>query len=467
MKRINLLLCGGTGTRLWPLSRRKLPKQFLKLFNGRSLFQRTLLRNWGLVDQVKVLINRDHYFVALEQVGELGLPVQEIEFLVEDHPRNTGPAVVLGGLASPEGALLLVTPSDHYLEGEEEYRRGVERGFQLAEEGWLVTFGVKPTSPATGYGYIESEGEEVKRFHEKPPLEKAKEYLKNPNFHWNSGMFLFRREVILEEFRRFNPELYSQLERVFQNRLHLPPHQTLFRGLEEVPALSIDTGVMEKSDRLKMVPVQFQWRDLGSFEELTQVVPSNQVLQVGEGRAHFLSTDPEKVLGVVGEKDLIVAETRDAILVIEKGRGQEIRELVQLIKQERPELLEEGNTIYRPWGYFQTLTQLEGAKVKRIVVNPGHQLSLQKHLHRSEVWIGLKGRGVVVKGEEELPMEPGVVVKIEKGELHRLRNPGGGQLEIVEVQFGEYLSEEDIIRVSDDYGRVSGEGGLEVGKVES
>ncbi|MEO1942087.1 MAG: mannose-1-phosphate guanylyltransferase, partial [Campylobacterales bacterium] len=283
MRRVNLLLCGGTGTRLWPLSRRKLPKQFLKLFNGRSLFQRTLLRNWELVDQVKILINREHYFVALEQVGELGLPVGEIEFLVEDHPRNTGPAVVLGGLASPENSLLLVTPSDHYLEGEKEYRQGVERGFQLAEEGWLVTFGVKPTSPATGYGYIENRGEEVKRFHEKPPLERAREYLKNPNFHWNSGMFLFKREVILEEFQRFNRESYSQLLKIFKNRLHFPPHQTLFKGLERVPEVSLDRGVMERSTRLKMVPVQFQWRDLGSFEELSQVVPSNRVFKVGEG----------------------------------------------------------------------------------------------------------------------------------------------------------------------------------------
>ncbi|MRI83477.1 MAG: mannose-1-phosphate guanylyltransferase/mannose-6-phosphate isomerase [Nitratiruptor sp.] len=447
----HIILCGGSGTRLWPLSRELMPKQFLKLFEqNRSLFQLTLLRNLPLVQEQLIIANQDHYFLALDELEELGL--QPPPFILEPFGRNTAPAIAFGAMASHPEDLLLVTPADHLIEGDEGYRKALQRAIELAREGALVTFGIPPKTPHTGYGYIEAHGEDVIRFHEKPPLSQAKEYLKRGNFFWNSGIFLFQAKTLLQELAHHQPELYGAIEKAYMmakgkgeqgDPLRIPPE-----GMEAIESISIDYALLEKSGRVKMVQAPFQWSDVGSFEALSEAIPGDPALELKAKNNFVLS---KRTVGLIGVEDLIVVDTADALLILKRGFGELVKELIKEIPD--PQLLRLHRKVHRPWGSYEVLVTEQGYKIKRIVVKPGKRLSLQKHFHRNEHWIVLSGTALVQVGDREYLLRPNESTYIEAGELHRLTNPGKLPLILLEAQVGEYVGEDDIVRIEDDFKR--------------
>ncbi len=455
----NVILCGGSGTRLWPLSRRLMPKQFLQLFDGKSLFQKTIQRNSALCDDFLIITNEEQYFLALDQIEELereGSP----RFLLEERGRNTAPAIAFAALASEEDEILFVTPSDHLIKDLEKYRDAVRQAETLAKEGYLVTFGIEPTEPHTGYGYIEYSGNDVKRFHEKPDLATAREYLAQnaangeTRYLWNSGMFMFRAGAYLSELQKHAPEVYEACKEVYAKHLkRIGDDQTRITHMDDIPDISIDYAVMEKSDKIKVVPGEFTWNDVGSFDSLVDEVDSKEAIEIGSQNNFYYSDDAKKVIATIGLEDCIVIDTKDALLIAKKGQTQKVRDVVARLKESDSELLATHSIVHRPWGTYEVLIDDRGYKIKRIVVKPGKRLSLQKHFHRNEHWIVVSGTAEVQVGERTYLVRPNESTYIRMGELHRLSNPGKIPVVLIEAQVGEYTGEDDIVRVQDDFRR--------------
>ena len=466
-----IILAGGLGTRLFPLSRKNLPKQFLKLGDGRSLLQQTILRLLNLVQSPTNLIistNKEYIFHLKTQLKELGLSDREIPIITEPEAKNTAPAIALAVKYLIEKhnvsleEVVLVSPSDHIIKPEEKFLSEVKRAKEFARMGYIVTFGITPTKPETGYGYIEA-GEpmgpvfKVKRFHEKPSLTLAQEYLSKGNFFWNSGMFAFSLETLIEELRRHAEDIYNLFV------------ETSFEVLQEkfhkMPDISIDYAIMEKTDRAVVLPLNLFWSDVGSWESVYEVLPHDENGNAKSGNIIDLDTKNCLILGnkrlisTIGVEDLIIVETDDVILITKKGSGQRIREVVSRLKQDKElnHLTELHPTVYRPWGHYIELEKGKRHKIKRITVYPGESLSLQMHYHRSEHWIVVKGTAKVVlekDGEvQEYFVHENQSIYVPKTTKHRLMNPGKIPLEIIEVQVGEYIEEDDIVRFDDVYGR--------------
>jgi len=429
---------------LWPLSRTAMPKQFLKLFEGRSLYQLTLERNQRICAERKVITNIEHYFLAKDQAEESGISVTD--YLLEPSGRNTAPAIALGCMAMPEDHIVLVTPSDHLIRGQEAYEEAVARAVELAQEGRLVTFGISPSRPETGYGYIEAQAERVLKFHEKPDLATAKAYLNAGNYLWNSGIFCFRAGTYLEALARYAPEIYETSRYAYQQAI---VEEGLIRipqeAMAQIPAESIDYAVMEQASNVAVVPGEFSWSDLGSFEALAEELSTDEA-----GNLVF----SEKHVELLDVEDLIVADTDDALLIARKGSGQKVKEAVARLKAEGSSLPEVHTLGHRPWGQFKVLDEGEGYKIKRIEVKPGARLSLQKHYHRNEHWVVLSGSATVTVGDRTYIVNPNESTYIRAGEVHRLENRGKLPLVIIEVQVGEYTGEDDIVRLEDDYQRM-------------
>ncbi len=456
---IHVLLCGGSGTRLWPVSRSALPKQFIKLFDDKSLFQQTVLRNRELCKSRKIVSNEELYFIASDQLEELGF--EKEEFLLEPVGRNTAPAIALSAFSCEPEDILLVTPSDHLIKNEEAYKEALLKAKEFAKEGYLVTFGITPSSPHTGYGYIEAEGFDVLSFKEKPDLKTAKEYLKRGGFYWNSGIFCFQAEAFLKELKRHSPKIYEACEKAFGkikrsgNVFRIP-----YKEMNEIPEDSIDYAVMEKSDRVKVVPADMGWSDLGSFDALYEEMEKDengnavkaQSVSI-ESKNNLIYSDTKRLIASVGVEDLIVVDTEDALLIMKRNSSERVKEVVKSLKERGCEKTNFHRTIYRPWGNFTVLEEENGYKIKRIVVKPGKRLSLQKHYHRSEHWIVVSGTAVVRNGEKEILVRENESTYIPIGQLHRLENPGKIDLVLIEAQVGKYLEEDDIIRVEDDFKR--------------
>lgn len=455
---INLILCGGSGTRLWPISRTLMPKQFVKLFGGKSLFQRTVETNSQFCRLQYVISNAEQYFLAKEQLS--GQRSQPPRFLLEPMGRNTAPAIALACLSLDPEALVLVSPSDHLIRDVESYAKVVLRARELAEAGNLVTFGIKPAYPETGYGYIESNGEEVRRFVEKPSIAKAQEYLEKGNYYWNSGIFCFQAGVFLEELGKYAPEMLQACNvaldsAVREGELVRVQHEEMLA----IPANSIDYAVMEKSRRVKVVPASIGWSDLGSFaslhDELEREESGNTINE------HHIGLDSQNCLVVGGTRKLVtidlqnmlLVDTPDALLVAPLSSSQRVKEVVEKLKDEGSELPHVPQTVARPWGTYSVLEGADRYKIKKIVVQPGERLSLQKHYHRSEHWVVISGTATVTVGERKFLVRPNESTYIPAGELHRLQNEGRVPLAIVEVQVGEYTGEDDIVRIEDDYKR--------------
>ncbi len=456
---VNVVLCGGSGTRLWPISRENLPKQFLKMFDNESLYQMTLKRNSKVCDKGCIISNASQFFLALDQFEEIKDDVKYKEFkaVVEPFGRNTAGAIAFGAFLNDD--ILFVTPSDHKIDANEKYYEAIKKAEKFAKEGYLVVFGIKPKYPETGYGYIETDGENVIKFHEKPDLQTAQEYIKSGNFYWNSGMFMFHSKTYLEELKKHAPEVYENAKNAIENAKIGEYIRILSEYMEKIPDISIDYAVMEKSKKIKFVELNVEWNDVGSFDALDKEFEKDE--NGNTKRDNLVAVNATnnfvfgkyKTIALSHVDDLIVVDTPSALLVTKKGKSQSVRDVVKLLKEKNPEIVKFGRKVYRPWGYYINLLEGEGYKVKMIKINPNKRLSLQKHFHRSEHWVVVSGTATIVKGDKKFILRPNESTYIPMGEIHRIENNGKIPVKIIEVQVGEYLGEDDIVRLEDDFGR--------------
>ena len=462
---VNIILCGGNGTRLWPISRTLMPKQFVKLFDDKSLFQLTVQRNSKLCDSQFIVSNAQQYFLATDQLSEL--EKSNNKYLLEPVGRNTAPAIALACMTLSYNDVILVTPSDHLIKNEEEYAKVVAKAKEFAEENFLVTFGISPTFAQTGFGYIESKDEfDVKAFHEKPDFSTASKYLEAGNYYWNSGMFCFKAGVFLDELKKYSPKIYEASKTAFDNTQPPTPNpqppspitRINHDDMLAIPEDSIDYAVMEKSSKVKVVPSDIDWSDVGSFDALYEELPKDEngntinknYVQV-DSKNNFIYGNERKI-ATLNIEDLIIVDTGDALLISKKGASQKVKEVVQKVRGDS-ELHNIHLTAHRPWGTYTILEDNPKYKIKRIEVKPSGRLSLQKHFHRSEHWTVVSGTAVVTLGEREIPLRANESIHIPMGELHRLENAGKLPLVIIETQIGDYLGEDDIVRIEDDYKR--------------
>lgn len=477
-KLVPILLSGGAGTRLWPVSREAHPKPFMQMADGLSLLQKTFIRAARLsgVDTVLTVTNREYFFKTRDDYEVLGkdAAVNKPIFL-EPLGRNTAPAVALSALwiADQWGpdTVMLVLAADHLIEGDEAFGKAVGIACTLADAGKLVTFGVKPTAPETGYGYIErgvalstAGGYSVERFVEKPPLETAQRYVASDRHFWNSGIFCFSAATILAELKRHSPLIFEGAQKCWaktRSRKHVEgaPVEIDHDSFAHLPDLSIDYAVMEKSDRVSMVPAEFSWSDIGSWGAVSGLVRPDEAGNrvVGEGvlvdaENTFIRAEG-RMVAAVGTRNLIIIDTPDALLVADRDRTQDVKKVVEQLKIKGHESYKVHRTVTRPWGTYTVLEEGERFKIKRIVVKPGGILSLQMHHHRSEHWVVVNGMAKVVRDDKPYFVNVNESTFIPAGRKHRLENPGMLELVMIEVQSGDYLGEDDIVRFEDNYGR--------------
>ena len=456
---INIILCGGSGTRLWPISRALMPKQFVKLFDDYSLFQKTVLRNKEMVKSQFIISNEDQYFSAYNQLEELDL---KENFLLEPVGRNTAPAIALACMALDEENIVMVSPSDHLISDIEAYQKVVQQAKKYAQDEYLVTFGITANYPETGYGYIEAEGHDVISFKEKPDAQTAKEYVSSGNYYWNSGIFCFKVGTFLSELEKYSPDIYAACKKASKASVD-KTDETLIRikleDMLDIPEDSIDYAVMEKSQKVKVVPADIGWNDIGSFDALYEELPKDKN---GNTISNTIAINAEnnmifsygKKVALVDVDDLIIVDTSDALLISKKGSSQKVKEVVKQLKKQNSELSNSHLTVHRPWGTYTELDRGEGYKIKNIEVKPGKRLSLQKHFHRNEHWIVVSGTAQVTVGEESYLVRANESTYIKMGEIHRLENPGKIPVVMIEVQVGSYTGEDDIVRLEDDFKRV-------------
>ncbi|MCX6072941.1 MAG: mannose-1-phosphate guanylyltransferase/mannose-6-phosphate isomerase [Campylobacterales bacterium] len=454
---INIILCGGSGTRLWPISRTLMPKQFVKLFDDKSLFQLTVERNNSICNKQFIVSNTEQYFLALDQLGELHKTTDK--YLLEPIGRNTAPAIALACMELDPQEIVLITPSDHLIKDQDAYLQVVTRAKELASQDYLVTFGITPAFAETGFGYIESDGDEVISFKEKPDVITAQEYVNAGNYYWNSGMFCFKAGVFLDELQKYSPKIYDSckiaLAKADTNGLTRIKHEDMIA----IPEDSIDYAVMEKSDRVKVVASNIGWSDVGSFDALYEELPKDANGNTScdnhisiDSKNNLILCDGRKI-ATVDVEDLIIVDTGDALLVSKKGSSQKVKKVVAELKNRKSEMHNIHLTAHRPWGTYTILEDTPGYKIKRIVVQPGQRLSLQKHFHRSEHWIVVSGTATVTVGEHSMLIRPNESTYIKMGEIHRLTNEGKIPVVLIEAQVGEYTGEDDIVRITDDYNR--------------
>jgi len=438
----NIILCGGSGTRLWPLSRTLMPKQFVKLFNDKSLFQLTVERNKAICNQQIIVSNSEQYFLALDQLEEI--QCINNKYILEPIGRNTAPAIALACMALSPDEIVLVTPSDHLIQDIDAYKMILIRAKELAMDDYLVTFGITPNFPETGFGYIEADGEKVTAFHEKPDTLTAQKYINNGNYYWNSGMFCFKAGQFLKELDVHSHNIFSACQNAYKNASKNEIIRIKHDDMNIIPEDSIDYAVMEKSAHVRVIPSNIGWSDIGSFDALATVLPNDK-------NNNFVLTD--KPTHLIDVENLIIIDTADALLICNKGSSQKVKEIVIKHKQTNPELTHTHRTTHRPWGSYTILENAQGYKIKHIEVRPGKRLSLQKHFHRNEHWIVLSGTATVTVGEKIYLVHPNESTFIKAGEVHRLANLGKIPLIIIEAQVGEYTGEDDIVRIEDDYQR--------------
>ena len=463
-----VILSGGSGTRLWPLSRGQYPKQFLPLVTQNTMVQETMLRLSGLAGLKNpiAVCNEDHRFMMAEQLWEIGVKPSAI--ILEPVGKNTAPAVAMAALsASSQDEVLLVLPADHVILNIEAFHLAIAKAEALAKQGNLVTFGIVPTHPETGYGYIMKdstrlgEAYKVAAFVEKPDLVAAKNYVKSGDYLWNSGMFAFTAGNFLKELEKYNPDMLSACKKALSSAIIDLDFIRLDKAtFSACPADSIDYAVMEKTDKAAVIPLDASWNDVGSWSALWDVTDkdasgnaiSGDVLTLDTKNSYIYSED--KLVTIIGVEDLVVVETKDAVMIAPKARVQEVKQIVDQLKQQGRSEAQVHKKAYRPWGHYDSVDSGDRHQTKRIVVKPGAKLSLQKHHHRAEHWVVVKGTALVTRGDEQILLTENESTFIPLGTVHRLENPGVIPLEIVEVQSGSYLGEDDIVRFGDSYGRI-------------
>jgi len=480
---IPVIISGGAGSRLWPLSREAHPKPFIKLEDGQSLLQKTFIRA-ALIPEVQemlIVTNREVFFHTQDEYRTLDL-APKASYILEPVGRNTAPAIAAAALqlanTHDKETILLVLPADHLIHDPDTFVQATEQAIRLAEEGYLVTFGMKPTRPETGYGYLEIDGSKellktspdgistyrVSRFVEKPHADLARQYLDSGHHFWNSGMFCFKIETLLNEMQQHATVLLeavketisiSQSTQKSQTSLELDPE-----SFARVPDISIDYALMEKSNHVAAVACDIGWNDIGSWNALSELTEADSAGNrlLGEGVLHDTTNcyiyGSDRIIGTVGLEDLIIVDMPDALLVADRNRAQDVKHIVQHLKRTDNEVVKLHREVHRPWGSYTVLDEGENFKTKRIKVKPGASLSLQMHYHRSEHWIVVTGTALVVNGERQFIINANESTYIPAGCQHRLENPGKIDLVIIEVQSGNYLGEDDIVRFEDKYGRV-------------
>lgn len=459
-----IILAGGSGSRLWPLSRELYPKQLLNLISDKSLLQSTFerLTNCMQKDEILSITNTKHSANVRMQLAQL---TENPKVLSEPVSKNTAPAIALATKyimqETGEDPVILVVPSDHLIQDKEHFLSTVKKGEKLAEEGYIVTFGIKPNYPETGYGYINTLkpldiGFKVKEFVEKPNLETAEKYLKAGTYYWNSGIFMFKASTMLAEIEKNAPEIAKIAQNVdFTKSSDIP-----FVEFDKMPSISIDYAVMEKSDKIALVALESDWNDLGSWQSIYDVSKKDENNNVfighviDEGSKNSFVYASSKLVTTIGLEDTVIVETEDAILACKKDRTQDVKHIYETLKKQNDDTHLIHKTVYRPWGFYTVIAQGNGFLSKIIHVNSGQKLSVQSHNHRSEHWVVLTGTAKVVLEANERILSPGHSVDIPVKAIHSLQNPYKEDLEIIEVQKGDILAEDDIIRYEDIYGRV-------------
>jgi len=467
---IPTILCGGAGSRLWPLSRAMHPKPFIRLTDGESLLQKAFIRGVQQknVQEILTVTNRELLFKTEDDYREINQENIPTSFILEPFGRNTAAAIAAAALNvrkhHGENAVLLVLAADHLINDSDAFTVAVDKAVQLAENNKLVTFGIQPTAPETGYGYIEADGYEVKRFVEKPDLQTAKDYVASGRYFWNSGMFCFKAGVMLEQMQQHCPDILSAVELCMENSRtahgegfeEVELNADLFKAVRED---SIDFAIFEKSSEIAVIPCNLGWSDIGSWAAMGELTPADENGNRIDGKAQlFDSTNcfihsKDRLVGTVGVDNLIIVDTADALLVAHGKRAQDVKQIYTELKNANHESHKLHRTVYRPWGSYTVLEEGPHFKIKRIEVKPHSSLSLQMHEHRSEHWVVLKGEAKIVNGDKELTISQDESTFILAGHKHRLCNATDNELVIIEVQTGKYVGEDDIIRFEDVYGR--------------
>ncbi|MFB2667685.1 mannose-1-phosphate guanylyltransferase/mannose-6-phosphate isomerase [Shewanella xiamenensis] len=465
-----IIMAGGSGTRLWPLSRGNFPKQFLSLSGNATMLQNTISRLAGIEHEPVMLIcNEEHRFIAAEQVRQLG--VKHSGIFLEPVGRNTAPAIALAAFKAVESGhdpLLLVLAADHVIENVQAFQQSINSATELALEGKLVTFGIVGNKPETGYGYIKrgeacQHGYIVDGFVEKPNLSTAKEYIASGDYYWNSGMFLFKASRYLSELKVYRPDIYSACELAMQVQNNDIDFIRIDKAaFEACPDDSIDYAVMEHTNDAVVVPMDAGWSDVGGFAALWEVSAKDDDGNVFNGDVKSVDTKNTLVFGgnklvtTVGVEDLVIVNTKDAVLVAHKDQSQHVKSIVGQLKSEQRSEVTFHREVYRPWGKYDSIDNGDRFQVKRITVKPGAKLSVQMHHHRAEHWIVVSGTAKVTNGDKDILLTENQSTYIPVGVIHALENPGKVDLELIEVQSGSYLGEDDIVRFEDRYGRVEG-----------
>lgn len=461
---LSLILCGGSGTRLWPLSRRHMPKQFYPLINQESLFQGIIERNAVFTRKFAVAVNNEQSFIAFEQLQRNG--ILERNGLIEPVGRNTAPAIALVSFLLDPDEVMLVNPSDHIIADASAYQAAVTRAIELAKAGSLVTFGIEPTYPETGYGYIEHDGEKALSFKEKPDGQTAARYVESGRYLWNAGIFCFTAGAFLSELARLSPDVYDACRKVALASGKKNDDSVLrptCAEMETIPSISVDYAVFERSNRVAVVPCDIGWSDLGSFDALYPVLydkrSGNSVISETEplfinSKDNLVVANSNKKLVFIDVENVSVIDTEDALLVMKRGSSQKVKDAVSILQNEASSLLLSHTTVVRPWGSYTVLLDTDRVKVKRIIVNPGHRLSLQRHSKRQEHWVCVDGTGMVFLDGKNIALERTVEVHIPVKSIHRAECVGSVPLVIIETQIGEYFGEDDIERFEDDYDRL-------------
>jgi len=462
-----IILSGGSGTRLWPLSRKDRPKQFLQLYGNHSMLQETILRLSGIenIDKPIIVCNENHRFLVAQQCHDIDI---EPTIILEPIGRNTAPAITVAAIQSIrefEDTVLLVLSADHKIENIEGFHHAISIAKKTVIEKKLVTFGVMPTRPNTGYGYIkysgiDNEPSKVERFVEKPNLEKANEYFISKEYLWNSGMFMFTSKYFLDELKKFNPEIYQKsLEAIERSSKDMDFLRLDEKSFNSCPSDSIDYALMEKSDNVFVIPVDIGWSDLGTFESLRDSKTKDINGNIFEGDVISFDTNntfirsSERLVATFGISNMTIINTEDALLISDNTQSENVKDIVKaLVESKRSEHVHHRK-VYRPWGWYDSIEQGKYFKVKRLHINPKAKLSVQKHQKRAEHWVLISGSVIATKGENAFAMKKGDSIFIPKGEIHSLSNPNDEYAEIIEVQSGSYLGEDDIERFEDIYGR--------------
>ncbi|WP_133407173.1 mannose-1-phosphate guanylyltransferase/mannose-6-phosphate isomerase [Parashewanella tropica] len=461
-----IIMAGGSGTRLWPLSRQFFPKQFLSLDGETTLMQSTLNRLASIPHQTPTIIcNSQHRFIVAEQ---LRASSSQADIILEPYGRNTAPAVALAAfhaLDFGEDPVLLILASDHIIKNEPAFVSAVEKANHLAEQGNLVTFGVVPTKAETGFGYIKlgqavEKGFEVAHFVEKPDLETAKLYFESKQYHWNSGMFMFKASVYLNELESYRPDIYKVCKAAFETqKSDIDFYRYDSDIFESCPDESIDYAVMENTKAAVVVPLDAQWSDVGSWSSLWDIEAKDERGNVCKGDVLTLNTNNslissnDRLVATIGLDDVVIVDTKDAVLVSKRSDVQQVKQIVAELDAQGRKETKHNREVYRPWGKYDCIDAGDRFQVKRITVKPGAKLSLQMHHHRAEHWVVVKGTAKVTKDDKEILLTENQSTYIPVGSVHALENPGLVNLELIEVQSGSYLGEDDIVRYKDDYGR--------------